>query len=60
VIESDAELQAGIRKLCVKYKSIFRNTIGEESANIPPFDLDVDLKKWEQPRNRLPVRAQSL
>jgi hypothetical protein len=58
--KGDAELQTGIRKLCVKYKSIFRNTIGEEPANIPPFDLDVDLKKWEQPRNWLPVRAQSL
>ena len=44
----------------IKYKSIFRNTIGDEPANIPPFDLDVDMKKWEQPRNRLPVRAQSL
>jgi hypothetical protein len=58
VIEGDAELQNDIRKLCVKYKSIFRNTTGEDPANIPPFDLDVDLKKWEQPRNRLPVRPQ--
>jgi hypothetical protein len=27
VIEGDAELQAGIRKICIKYKSIFRNTM---------------------------------
>jgi hypothetical protein len=60
VIEGDAELQAGIRKICRKHKSIFRNTIRDEPANIPPFDLDVDSKKWEQPRNRLPVRAQSI
>jgi hypothetical protein len=45
-----------IPKLCVKYKSIF----GEEPANMTPFDLDVDLKKWEQTRNRLPVRVQSV
>jgi hypothetical protein len=60
VIEGDAELQAGIRKICIQYKLIFRNTIGDEPANIPPFDLDVDSKKWEQPRNRLPVRAQNI
>jgi hypothetical protein len=60
VIEGDAELQAGIRKICIQYKLIFRNTIGDEPANIPPFDLDVDSKKWEQPRNRLQVRAQNI
>jgi hypothetical protein len=31
VIEGDAELQAGIRKICTKYKFIFRNTIGDDS-----------------------------
>jgi hypothetical protein len=59
VIEGCEELQDGIRKLCIKYKSIFRNTIGSEPADIPPFDLDVDIQKWEMPRNRLPVRSQS-
>jgi hypothetical protein len=58
VIEGCEGLQDSLRKLRVKYKSIFRNSIGTEPADIPPFDHDVDIQKWEMPRNRLPVRSQ--
>ena len=50
------KLQKDLKDLCKKYKSIFRTKIGPEPARIPPFDLDVDLVKWETPRNRCPYR----
>ena len=30
-----------------------------QPANIPPFDLKVDVSKWSLPRNRTPPRPQS-
>ena len=60
VIEGSAFLQQGIRDLLAKYSSIFSDTLDVKPADIPPFDLDVDKKKWEVPRNRGPVRMQSL
>ena len=30
-----------------------------QPADIPRFDLNVDIQKWEMPRNRLPARSQS-
>jgi hypothetical protein len=51
--------QTRIRALCVKYKQIFKDELDSQPANIEPFDLKVDKGKWEQYKNRGPVRPQS-
>ena len=51
--------QTRIRALCVKYKQIFKDELDSQPANIEPFDLKVDKGKWEQYKNRRPVRPQS-
>ena len=53
------EQQTRIRALCVKYKQIFKDELDSQPANIEPFDLKVDKGKWEQYKNRGPVRPQS-
>ena len=51
--------QKRIRDLCIKYKQIFKDELDSQPANIEPFDLKVDKGKWEQYKNRGPVRPQS-
>lgn len=58
-IEGDDQLQHAIRNLCIKYRSIFSDTLSSEPAKIEPFDLKVDKAKWETYRNRGPVRVQT-
>jgi hypothetical protein len=40
-IEGDEELQLAIRSLCVEFKHIFSDTLGDLSADIPPFKIEV-------------------
>ena len=42
-----------------KYKKIFRSTLTEEAARIPPLEMQVDEKKWKIPSNRRAARLQS-
>ena len=53
------EQKARIKALCVKYKKIFSDELDSTPCDIPPFDLQVDKKKWETYKNRGPVRQQS-
>ena len=39
-----------------KYKQTFTDELDSQPANIEPFDLKVDKGKWEQYKNRGPVR----
>jgi hypothetical protein len=59
VIEGTPELQREIRKLLEEYRSVFATTLSTEPAKIPPFELQVDLQKWESFSNRGPPRVQS-
>ena len=56
---ADKNLQSQIRTLCKSFEDIFSNELPPEPANIPPFDLIVDMEKWKIPRNRGPPRPQS-
>jgi hypothetical protein len=49
----------GIKTLLTEFKDIFSDKIKAKSANIPPFDLEVDKNMWETLRNRGPVRVQT-
>jgi HD-GYP domain-containing protein (c-di-GMP phosphodiesterase class II) len=51
-ISGTAVQQQRIRKLCEKYRQIFKDTL-------TPFELDIDKKKWETYKNRGHVRQQS-
>jgi hypothetical protein len=59
LIEGDPELTGPLVTLITKYSHLFRNELSPEPANIPPFDLVVDLEKWRNPKNRGPPRVQS-
>ena len=58
-ISGTAVQQQRIRKLCEKYRHIFKDTLDAAPANLTPFELDVDKKKWETYKNRGHVRQQS-
>ena len=57
--EGDEDLQRDCRALCLKYADIFSDTIAPLPAQLTPFEIEVDLKQWETPANRAPVRPQS-
>jgi hypothetical protein len=58
-IEGTEQLKARIKTLCLKNKGIFSDKLKAKPANIPPFELTIDKRKWETFRNRGPVRVQT-
>ena len=58
-IEGDEELQLAIRSLCIEFKHIFSDTLGEHPADIPPFKIEVKKSEWETHKNSAPVRPQT-
>jgi transposase InsO family protein len=59
LIEGDSDLRAKLVILIQKYSHIFRNDLAADPADIPPFDVVVDMEKWRNPKNRGPPRVQS-
>ena len=59
VIEGSDKLKESIKLILLKYKKVFSDKLHNKPADIPPFDLDVDKRKWEHHRNRGPVRVQT-
>jgi hypothetical protein len=59
LIEGTPELGSDIRKLLEEYRSVFATTLSTEPANIPPFELEVNLQQWETFSNRGPPRVKS-
>jgi hypothetical protein len=57
-IEGDSKLRAGLVILIQKYSHIFRNDLAANPADVPPFNLIVDMEKWRNPKNRGPPRVQ--
>ena len=60
VIEGTPALRKEIRNLLEEYRTVFSTTLSTEPATIPPFELEVDLEKWETFNNRGPPRVQRL
>ena len=58
-VHGPSELQVEIRKLCSEYADIFSSNLRDEPAAVPPMQLNVDLGKWQIPKNRRPYRVQS-
>jgi transposase InsO family protein len=58
-IQGDKSLVAGLVSLIERFSHLFSNTLSSTPADIPPFDLKVDLEKWNNPKNRGPPRVQS-
>ena len=57
--EGDATLQRDLRALCTEFGHIFSDELGEQPADIPPFEIKVNLEKWETYKNKGPVRPQT-
>ena len=58
-IAGDEVQQNKLRLLCNEFRDIFSNELPANPAKIPPFDINVDDKKWKVSRNRTPPRPQS-
>jgi hypothetical protein len=58
-IEGDTELTTSLVHLIKQYTHLFQSKLAAEPAEIPSFDLNVDLEKWRNPKNRGPPRVQS-
>ena len=56
IIQGSDTLQLNLKNLCEEYKDIFSRELMKEPAKIPPFELIVDIPKWERSENRLPPR----
>ena len=49
------------KNLCEKYIDIFSTSLRSEPADVPPMEINVDEKMWQEARgNRQPPRPQSL
>jgi hypothetical protein len=59
LIQGDEELVTALVSLIGRFSHLFSNTLAGPPADIPPFDLKVDLEKWNNPKNRGPPRVQS-
>ena len=57
-IEGDDLLSQALVSLIGKYSHLFSNTLARAPANIPPFELNVNVDKWNHPRNRGPPRIE--
>eukprot|EP01034_Spumella_vulgaris_P021859 gene21859-27931_t len=53
------ELQREIRKLFDEFPVIFGTELQPEPADLAPMEIEIDLAKWQTPKNRLPPRAQT-
>jgi hypothetical protein len=51
-VEGSPELHVNMKILLEKYGSVFATTLSTEPADIPPFEVSVDKKKWESYSNR--------
>ena len=38
--------------VCQEFRTVFGNTLTKNAATLKPFELNVDLAKWETPANR--------
>ena len=50
----DEDLQSRLRTLCTEFADIFSNELPKEPADVPPFNLIVDNRKWEMSKTRAP------
>jgi hypothetical protein len=57
--DGDADLQHRCKDLCRRYQHIFRDSLDETPADLPPFDFKIDSSKWKHSRNRGPARVQT-
>jgi hypothetical protein len=57
--EGEATLQRDLQALCTEFGHIFSDELGEQPADIPPFEIKVNLEKWETYKNKGPVRPQT-
>jgi hypothetical protein len=57
--DGSPELQASLKELVREFKDIFSEHVKPEPADVPAFDLKIDLTKWQVNSNRGPPRQQS-
>lgn len=58
-IFGDENLKQKLQGFLDNNKSRFSTTVGKHSADIPPYEMEVDKDKWEKPSNRTPLRPQT-
>jgi hypothetical protein len=59
-IHGDEELKEQLTSLCHQYEEIFSREVRPTPADIPPFELDVDLNKWQRNANRISPRPMTI
>ena len=55
-ISGTPELQARLKDLVAEFRTIFSSTLSSVPAKISPFQLEIDLDKWEVNANRTKAR----
>ena len=59
-IEGSEAFRAKQIALCEEFADIFSREARAVPADLPPLELNVDIEKWNIPKNRQPPRPQSL
>jgi hypothetical protein len=59
-IHGDTDLKERLVSLCHRFEDIFSREVKPTPADIPPFDIDVDLIKWHRSSNRAPPRPMTI
>ena len=55
-VHGSEEMKECLRLILTKYVDVFSKQVRAEPARVSPLVIDVDKKKWEVIRNRLPAR----
>eukprot|EP01034_Spumella_vulgaris_P034740 gene34740-42849_t len=59
-VTGTAQFIALVDALLEEYSDVFNTELGEEPADLPPLDVEIDVKKWHCPKNQGRARNQSV
>ena len=59
-IHGDLDMKERLVTLCHRFEDIFSREVRPTPADIPPFEINVDLIKWHRSSNRAPARPMTI
>lgn len=58
-IHGSDTLKTKLTELCIEYRDIFSAQLRPKPADIPAYEIQCDIEKWNINKNRIPARVQS-
>jgi hypothetical protein len=57
--EGSAQFKEQLRNLCLRFESVFSDSVKAQPAKVTPMVIEIDLAQWKVHKNRLSARPQS-